>query len=54
MKRLTTGCIIKTIRDVYKRQDWERLYEAIVREQEKRKWINGKNNTEGNNSPALR
>lgn len=40
--------------DNWTAKDWERLYEAIVREQEKRKWINGKNNTEGNNSPALR
>lgn len=34
-------------------RDWEKLYEAVVREQEKRKKTNGKNNTKGNNGPAL-
>ena len=29
------------------------LYEAVVKEQEKRKKSNGRNNTKGNNSPAL-
>jgi hypothetical protein len=40
--------------DNWTAKDWERLYEAIVKEQEKRKSSNGRNNTEGNNSPALR
>ena len=34
-------------------KDWEKLYEAVVKEQEKRKKTNGRNNTKGNNSPAL-
>lgn len=34
-------------------RDWDKLYEAVVREQEKRKKTNGRNNTKGNNSPAL-
>lgn len=39
--------------DNWTAKDWERLYEAIVKEQEKRKSSNGRNNTKGNNGPAL-
>ena len=35
-------------------RDWDKLYEAVVREQEKRKKTNGRNNTKGNNGPTLR
>lgn len=35
-------------------RDWDKLYEAVVREQEKRKKTNGRNNTKGNNGPELR
>lgn len=34
--------------------DWEKLYQAVVKEQEKRKKTNGRNNTKGNNGPTLR
>ena len=40
-------------RDNWTAGDWEKLYEAVVREQEKRKKSNGRNNIKGNNSPAL-
>lgn len=39
--------------DNWTAKDWERLYQAVVKEQEKRKSSNGRNNTKGNNSPAL-
>lgn len=41
-------------RDNWTAGDWEKLYQAVVKEQEKRKNSNGRNNTKGNNGPALR
>lgn len=40
--------------DNWTARDWDKLYEAVVREQEKRKKTNGRNNTKGNNGPTLR
>ena len=39
--------------DNWTAKDWEKLYQAVVKEQEKRKNSNGRNNTKGNNGPAL-